>query len=173
MEIEDGERIGALPCNHMFHVDCLKEWIKRKNICPLCQKPNIAREKESENNSSTSQDSNGENNTTNANLEERRQVVRTTGAQVDPQEVTNNRQRRNRRISRNTQRGVQQRQLFHVNGERRGRVLVRSPISNSGTASRASASTTTIQVTRRANIHDLQRQRLASLNALRERYSNR
>ena len=42
MEIEDGERIGALECDHKFHVDCLKEWIKRRNVCPLCQTPDIA-----------------------------------------------------------------------------------------------------------------------------------
>ena len=48
MDIEDGDRIGVLPCNHKFHVDCLKQWIKRKNVCPNCQIPNIAREKECE-----------------------------------------------------------------------------------------------------------------------------
>ena len=41
-EINDGDRIGALPCNHLFHSSCLKEWIKRRNVCPLCQEPNIA-----------------------------------------------------------------------------------------------------------------------------------
>lgn len=40
--IEDGDRIGALQCDHKFHVNCLKEWIKRRNVCPLCQSPNIA-----------------------------------------------------------------------------------------------------------------------------------
>lgn len=43
MEIEDGDRIGALECDHKFHVDCLKEWIKRRNVCPLCQSPDIAK----------------------------------------------------------------------------------------------------------------------------------
>lgn len=40
--LEDGDRVGALPCSHSFHVDCLKEWLKRRNVCPLCQEPNIA-----------------------------------------------------------------------------------------------------------------------------------
>jgi len=40
--VEEGARIGALPCNHIFHIDCLKSWIKRRNVCPLCQEPNIA-----------------------------------------------------------------------------------------------------------------------------------
>jgi len=48
MPIEDGEGIGALSCKHCFHVCCLKEWIKRKNVCPLCQQPDIAQEKRSD-----------------------------------------------------------------------------------------------------------------------------
>jgi hypothetical protein len=42
MEISDGEQVGVLPCMHVFHVDCLKEWITRKNACPLCQVTEIA-----------------------------------------------------------------------------------------------------------------------------------
>ena len=42
MEVEDGDKVGALNCHHIFHVQCLKEWIKRKNVCPLCQVPDIA-----------------------------------------------------------------------------------------------------------------------------------
>lgn len=37
--IEEGDMIGALPCKHRFHVECLKEWLRRKNVCPLCQGP--------------------------------------------------------------------------------------------------------------------------------------
>ncbi|KAL3796434.1 hypothetical protein HJC23_004231 [Cyclotella cryptica] len=37
MEVCDGERVGVLPCSHIFHVDCLREWIIRRNACPLCQ----------------------------------------------------------------------------------------------------------------------------------------
>ncbi len=33
---EQGEKIGDLSCGHTYHVDCLKEWLKRKNACPLC-----------------------------------------------------------------------------------------------------------------------------------------
>ena len=40
--VEDGEQIGALPCSHIFHALCLKQWIKRRNVCPLCQIPDIA-----------------------------------------------------------------------------------------------------------------------------------
>lgn len=42
LPIQNGDRIGALECDHKFHVKCLKEWIKRRNVCPLCQSPNIA-----------------------------------------------------------------------------------------------------------------------------------
>lgn len=38
----DGDRIGMLKCDHCFHVNCLKVWIRRKNSCPLCQAPDIA-----------------------------------------------------------------------------------------------------------------------------------
>merc|ERR1711862_738174 len=41
-EINDGDRISALTCNHAFHVDCLKIWLKRSNVCPLCMCPNVA-----------------------------------------------------------------------------------------------------------------------------------
>ena len=40
--ILDGERIGALQCDHCFHVDCLKSWLPRRNTCPLCQRADIA-----------------------------------------------------------------------------------------------------------------------------------
>jgi len=41
--IEDGDRVGALPCGHIFHVDpCLKHWLSRRNVCPLCLQENIA-----------------------------------------------------------------------------------------------------------------------------------
>ena len=36
-EIEEGDRVGILPCSHLFHADCLQQWITRKNACPLCQ----------------------------------------------------------------------------------------------------------------------------------------
>jgi hypothetical protein len=40
--LADGDRVGALTCDHTFHVDCLKSWLKRRNVCPLCQCPDIA-----------------------------------------------------------------------------------------------------------------------------------
>jgi Ring finger domain len=40
--IEHNDRVGALPCQHAFHVGCLKSWIRKRNVCPLCQTPNVA-----------------------------------------------------------------------------------------------------------------------------------
>ena len=40
--IEEGNRIGNIPCNHVFHVPCLKPWLKKKNQCPICSTPTIA-----------------------------------------------------------------------------------------------------------------------------------
>ena len=37
--LEEGDRIGALTCDHVYHVDCLKVWVQRKNSCPLCATP--------------------------------------------------------------------------------------------------------------------------------------
>ncbi len=34
--LEEGQRMGDISCGHSFHVDCLKEWIERRNACPLC-----------------------------------------------------------------------------------------------------------------------------------------
>lgn len=42
---QDGDRVGDLPCGHNFHVECLKEWIRCRNTCPLCQVENIATER--------------------------------------------------------------------------------------------------------------------------------
>ena len=43
LELEDGERIGDIPCGHLLHKECLKDWLVRKNKCPLCQQAGVAR----------------------------------------------------------------------------------------------------------------------------------
>jgi len=44
LPLEHGDRIADLDCNHYYHSDCLSEWIKTKNTCPLCQQEGIAEE---------------------------------------------------------------------------------------------------------------------------------
>ncbi|KAK8646622.1 hypothetical protein V6N13_120402 [Hibiscus sabdariffa] len=36
-EYNDGEDLGTLECGHNFHADCIKEWLKQKNLCPICK----------------------------------------------------------------------------------------------------------------------------------------
>jgi len=43
MDIEPGERVGALACKHAFHADCLKTWVLWRNTCPNCNAPDIAK----------------------------------------------------------------------------------------------------------------------------------
>jgi hypothetical protein len=38
----DGDRVGALTCVHIFHAECLKTWLQRRNVCPLCQTKDVA-----------------------------------------------------------------------------------------------------------------------------------
>jgi hypothetical protein len=40
--VDDGDKVGILPCSHIFHAECLAQWIQRRNVCPLCQTAEIA-----------------------------------------------------------------------------------------------------------------------------------
>ncbi|GAB2269601.1 hypothetical protein Dimus_004526 [Dionaea muscipula] len=33
----DGEELGTLDCGHDFHTDCIKQWLARKSLCPICK----------------------------------------------------------------------------------------------------------------------------------------
>ena len=123
MDIEEGERVGVLECNHLFHSDCLKSWIKRKNVCPLCQSPDIAREKDSPtvttpNNSDNNVENDGDNDNNNgeSNVSQENRVVRSTGMFFDAND-TRNRRRRHMGLGVNTNSNQSvQRDLFQVNG---------------------------------------------------------
>lgn len=39
VDFDEGDRIGDLKCRHLYHVHCLKKWIGRRNVCPLCRSP--------------------------------------------------------------------------------------------------------------------------------------
>ena len=71
----DGERVGALPCSHVYHVDCLKLWLQRQNVCPLCKVPEIAEPKydddvnENENENENDENANTEDDGNNANID--------------------------------------------------------------------------------------------------------
>ncbi|KAJ6828824.1 E3 ubiquitin-protein ligase MBR2-like [Iris pallida] len=32
-----GEEIGKLACDHHYHVDCINQWLRQKNWCPICK----------------------------------------------------------------------------------------------------------------------------------------
>ena len=36
-EFQIGERIAALPCLHVFHYDCIKNWLINELSCPVCK----------------------------------------------------------------------------------------------------------------------------------------
>lgn len=39
-EFQEDEDVTPLPCNiaHYFHAQCVTEWLKTNNTCPLCRK---------------------------------------------------------------------------------------------------------------------------------------
>lgn len=38
-EFESDDKIIQLQCKHIFHSDCIIQWLKEKRICPNCKKP--------------------------------------------------------------------------------------------------------------------------------------
>lgn len=36
-EVQDGEILVLLPCQHRFHPECIKAWLKVKDVCAICR----------------------------------------------------------------------------------------------------------------------------------------
>ena len=36
-EFNKNDKVKILNCGHIYHTSCIKEWFKRKKICPICQ----------------------------------------------------------------------------------------------------------------------------------------
>ncbi|KAK3590232.1 hypothetical protein CHS0354_041299 [Potamilus streckersoni] len=39
VDFELKEYVSVCPCQHIFHQNCLIEWLQHKNACPLCKAP--------------------------------------------------------------------------------------------------------------------------------------
>lgn len=38
VELKEGDKIRALPCNHIFHPNCIDTWLVKNSACPICKR---------------------------------------------------------------------------------------------------------------------------------------
>uniref|UniRef100_A0A804MQ98 RING-type domain-containing protein n=1 Tax=Zea mays TaxID=4577 RepID=A0A804MQ98_MAIZE len=36
VELEEGESLIALPCKHLYHPECINQWLQINKVCPMC-----------------------------------------------------------------------------------------------------------------------------------------
>lgn len=36
-DMDEGEEATKMPCGHLFHFDCIKQWLATNNTCPVCR----------------------------------------------------------------------------------------------------------------------------------------
>jgi len=64
---QDNNFIAKLNCGHIFHSDCIANWMKKKNTCPLCKKNLDDTNNNNSNNKNDSTQNNSQSTNTNSN----------------------------------------------------------------------------------------------------------
>lgn len=44
-DFEHGDECLQLACKHQFHPDCVKKWLQKNPLCPVCKQDSLGRKK--------------------------------------------------------------------------------------------------------------------------------